>query len=557
MSSVKSRTTSLQIMPKRSRNSEDINPLSSARSKSGGGSNTNSNNDQHTSNLWHRKSGAGYKLFIDYYSAQPLGVVVPIDNGVDKHNESAIQNKGMSRAAAKRRRQKQKKKEKKPSSDVKEVNCKREDGISNTESTNTHQQQEYQHKFDVSHTLVQTFNSTTKNNNQHLHMTKFIHALSRPLPLTLRFRQHNIEDDEQHQQSVELKKELATNYSNLIAPVSYDPSNSIYQSTPNSNLSKSNLKKISPKLKELIVEGSMNGTLARQELGSMLPVLSLSACGAMKKGSKVLDLCASPGSKTLQALEIVCGNNTSSSTNKKGRIIANDVHSKRLESLRDAVLRSGMPTSSTSRITYTNFDASVFPLPRSGKLFDAIVCDVPCGGDGTIRKDKFILPMWSPNISNSIHGLQLKILLRALELVKVGGVVCYSTCSLNPVEDEAVVSAAFRNREDDDSETAFELLEWPQDLLPGFIRRPGVTDWKVAYYDQDKESKDDEDDDFGSLSFVDTYDQALSIGMPDIKSTFWPNLTENRRLRLDRCTRLLPQDQDTGGFFVALIKRIR
>jgi len=548
-------------MPKRSRNSEDINPLSSARSySSGGGSNTNSNDyDQHTSNLWHRKSGAGYKLFIDYYSAQPLGL---IDHGDDKdytNNESVVSSsvsgRGMSRAAAKRRRQKQRKKKQ---NDVGQGDCKTKDDVSNTESATTHQrhcQQQQQH-VDASHPLVQTFNSTTKDNNQHLHMTKFIHALSRPLPLTLRFRQHNVEDDEQKEQSIQLKQELATNYSSLITPVLYDPSNSIYQSTSNSNLSKSNLKKISPKLKELIVEGSMNGTLARQELGSMLPVLCLSACGAMKSGSKVLDLCASPGSKTLQALEIVCGNTNNGSGTKKGRIIANDVHSKRLESLRDAVLRSGMPTSYTSRITYTNFDASVFPLPRSGKLFDAIICDVPCGGDGTIRKDKFILPMWSPNISNSIHGLQLQILLRALDLVKIGGVVCYSTCSLNPVEDEAVVSAALRSKEDD-SETAFELLEWPQDLLPGFIRRPGVTDWKVAYYDQDKESINDEDDDFGSLSFVDTYEHAVSVQMPDIKSTFWPNLAENRRMRLDRCTRLLPPDQDTGGFFLALIKRIR
>jgi len=549
-------------MPKRSRNSEDINPLSSARSNSsggGGGSNTNSNSyDQHTSNLWHRKSGAGYKLFIDYYSAQPLGVVgVDTDTTNNESTTSSISGGGMSRAALKRRRQKQKKKKKPSSDDGGQDDSKREDGVSNNTSTTT--QKRHQQQVDASHPLVQVFNSTTKDNNQHLHMTKFIHALSRPLPLTLRFRQHNIEDDEQKEQSVELKKELAANYSNLISPVLYDPSNSIYQSTSNSNLSKSNLKKISPKLKELIVEGSMNGTLARQELGSMLPVLCLSACGAMKAGSKVLDLCASPGSKTLQALEIVCGNNTNNgSSTKKGRIIANDVHSKRLDSLRDAVLRSGMPTSYTSRITYTNFDASIFPSPKSEKLFDAIVCDVPCGGDGTIRKDKFILPMWSPNISNSIHGLQLKILLRALDLVKVGGVVCYSTCSLNPVEDEAVVSAALRNREDDDdSKTAFELLEWPQDLLPGFIRRPGVTDWKVAYYDQDKKSIDDEDDDFGSLSFVDTYEHAVSVGMSDIKSTFWPNLTKNRHLRLDRCTRLLPQDQDTGGFFLVLIKRTR
>jgi 16S rRNA C967 or C1407 C5-methylase (RsmB/RsmF family) len=191
----------------------------------------------------------------------------------------------------------------------------------------------------------------------------------------------------------------------------------------------------------------MDGTLARQEIGSMLPVICLRSCGSIKAGSKVLDLCASPGSKCLQALEIVSAKRTDG---KRGRVIANDVHTGRLDALRDAVLRSGMPESIWERVTYTNYDASVFPAPKSGKLFDAIICDVPCGGDGTIRKDKHILPMWSPNISNAIHKLQLKMLSRALELVRVGGVVCYSTCSLNPIEDEAIVSAVLLGKENGD-----------------------------------------------------------------------------------------------------------
>lgn len=259
----------------------------------------------------------------------------------------------------------------------------------------------------------------------------------------------------------------------------------------------------------------------------------------------------------MQALEVVSCK--SSSSGKKGRVIANDVHSGRLDSLREAVLRSSMPDSITSRVTYTNFDASIFPSPKSGKLFDAIICDVPCGGDGTIRKDKHILPMWSPNISNTIHSLQLKILLRALELVKVGGVVCYSTCSLNPIEDEAVVSAALgeKTEEENDAAKKFELLEWPKDMLPGFVGRAGVTDWKVAFYDQNNIDQDEDESDFGALSFFESYESAASAGMDnDARSTFWPNVSGNKGMRLERCMRLFPQDQDTGGFFIALIKRI-
>ena len=553
-------------MSKRSRSRDDTNPLSSARKDSGssarGRSSSTNKADQNASALWHRKSGAGYHLFVSYYASQPLGVVVANDDvdgstrlSNNQSNNNVVSGRaGMSRAA-KRRRQKQNK-----SSGV-QRSCeegKQGEASSCSSCIGYDHSNSTQKQFDASHPLIQAFNSSLRNSSDNQHLTNFVYALSRPLPLTIRFRQHEVKSSS----TTKLKQQLATNYSEYIEPVSYDPTNNIYQSTTNSSLCKSNLKKLSPKLKELIVNGSMDGTIARQELGSMLPVISLLGVGAIKRGSKVLDLCASPGSKTLQALEIVCGNNNNdngSNSKKMGRVIANDIHSGRLDSLREAVLRSGVPKSLTSKVTYTNFDASKFPSPKSGKLMDAIICDVPCGGDGTIRKDPHILPMWSPNISNTIHKLQLKILSRALQLVKVGGVVCYSTCSLNPVEDEAVVSAALRqvNGSDDDEDAnnaKFELLELPANVLPGFKRRPGVCKWKVASYDKDNVKEDD--DDWGSLSFFDTYDDALTSGtMDDITPTYWPTVTENKRMALERCTRLLPQDHDTGGFFLTLIHR--
>mmetsp|Transcript_35913 Transcript_35913/g.61268 ORF Transcript_35913/g.61268 Transcript_35913/m.61268 type:complete len:545 (-) Transcript_35913:57-1691(-) len=544
-------------MPKRGRSSDGTNPLSSARKDAGTGSGSKSGSninkaDRAAQSLWHRKSGAGYNLFIRYYGSQPMGVITEDSDfaskggrdvtggensasGADKSKNGS--STGMSRAAKKRR--KKKFRAGNIESPQQEPNQRVHASFSFTDDVLTSRQ-----KLDASHPLIQAFTST--NNNNYPHLTTFLHALSRPLPLTLRFREN------EQVNSKELKELLSAQHSDLISPVSYDPTNNIYQATPNSSLCKSNLGKMSSKLKEKIVEGSMSGTLARQELGSMLPVLCLRSAGAMKNGSKVLDLCASPGSKTLQALEIVSGN---SSGGKKGKVIANDVHSGRLDSLREAVLRSGMPKSLTSRVTYTNYDASIFPAPKSGKLFDAIICDVPCGGDGTIRKDKHILPMWSPNTSNALHGLQLKILNRALGLVKVGGVICYSTCSLNPIEDEAVVSAALGGGGSGDN-SAFELLNWPRNLLPGFVRRPGVASWKVAFYDQNSVQNDEED--FGSLSFFDSYNAALAAGVEEAESSFWPDLTKKHEgLPLDRCTRLFPQDQDTGGFFISLIKRIR
>jgi 16S rRNA C967 or C1407 C5-methylase (RsmB/RsmF family) len=532
-------------MPKRKKSGN--NPLSSARKDVGG--------------LWHRKSGAGYHLFLSYYGNQPLGVVT--DDNDSHHHQSvsksatntaaAVQSGGVvksvvgnSRAAKKRRRKKNGGNS--SPADANAIASMTASSSSSSREPAEHMQAEDNFQgddthvatadVDASHPLIQAFNSES---NKYPHLTNFIHTLSRPLPLTLRIRKHESANSSEITQTL-------LNFSNFVSPVSYDPTKQIYQSTPGSNLCKFNLGHLCPELKPIVIDASMNGTLARQELGSMLPVLSLEAVGAMKKGSKVLDMCASPGSKTVQALEIVV-----SVDKTRGRVIANDVHPKRLDSLREAVHRSGVPTELKDRVTYTNFDASVFPSPKSKKLFDAIICDVPCSGDGTIRKDPHILPMWSPRTSNELHGLQLKILLRAMELVKKGGVICYSTCSLNPIEDEAVVSAALSEMNQDD-DNSYQLLGWPEDLLPGFTIRPGVDSWKVAFYDENNIEKDE--DDFGSLSFYDSYDDAVDAEVGEANASFWPN-SENKNLSLHRCCRLFPQDQDTGGFFVALIKRIK
>ena len=576
--------TSPQSMPKRRRDGgvHDNNPLSSARkggvdgrsNSSGVSSNNISKADREARALWLRKIDAGFRLFLSYYGSQPLGVITSDDdledsikkcddsstaspNGVDVRIASS--HRGMSRAA-KKRRQKKSLGGPSPSSHDNTLEDKHM-GVTDIGDSSSNVKSQTQQSMDAMHPLIQAFAT----NGQYPHLRRFVHALSRPLPLTLRLRDCRSQspcienEDRNHRQSLEcdLQRRLHVDFQNLIMPVSFDPTMSIYQSTPNSSLCKSNLGKVSPELKAMIVEGSMNGCLARQELGSMLPVICLRAVGAMTKGSKVLDLCASPGSKTLQALEVTCFGCDNGV--KIGRVIANDVHSGRLDSLRDAVLRSGMSDSLTSRVTYTNYDASVFPSPKSGKLFDAVICDVPCGGDGTIRKDIHILPMWTPNISNSMHDLQLRILRRALELVTVGGVVCYSTCSMNPIEDEAVVAAALTRNYGADGAT-YELLAWPKGLLPGFIRRPGVNEWRVAFYDQDGANSEHEesDDDFGSLSFFDNYDSALAKGVSgDMSPTLWSNAVVNKNLCLNRCMRLLPQDNNSGGFFLGLIKRLK
>lgn len=118
----------------------------------------------------------------------------------------------------------------------------------------------------------------------------------------------------------------------------------------------------------------------------------------------------------------------------------------------------------------TNLDASIYPIIKvSGGnskrhtnqlLFDRILCDVPCSGDGTIRKNSGIWRKWQPGDGNGLHAyglnlrtnyglyltfvvrLQVRILVRAMRMLNSSGRIVYSTCSLNPVENEAVIAVA-------------------------------------------------------------------------------------------------------------------
>ena len=73
------------------------------------------------------------------------------------------------------------------------------------------------------------------------------------------------------------------------------------------------------------------------------------------------------------------------------------------------------------------------------------MCDVPCSSDAAIRKLPQKWKFWNPKDSHALHPLQFRIMERGLKLLKVGGKMSYSTCSLNPIENEAVVAWALKN----------------------------------------------------------------------------------------------------------------
>lgn len=68
-------------------------------------------------------------------------------------------------------------------------------------------------------------------------------------------------------------------------------------------------------------------------------------------------------------------------------------------------------------------------------MYDKVLCDVPCSGDGATRKLPNKWSNWHSNDGMVLHPLQLNLLIKGINMLKPGGLLLYSTCSLNPIED--------------------------------------------------------------------------------------------------------------------------
>jgi 16S rRNA (cytosine967-C5)-methyltransferase len=140
---------------------------------------------------------------------------------------------------------------------------------------------------------------------------------------------------------------------------------------------------------------------------------------------RILDLCASPGGKTVAM---------AASMADSGTLIACDVRRGRVSLLRDTVRRSR-----AHHIHIVHVPASG-PLPFAD-TFDRVLVDAPCSGLGTIRRDPDIRWRRAPSDLPRFAGHQIDLLLRAAQTVRPGGRLVYATCSSEPDENERVVEA--------------------------------------------------------------------------------------------------------------------
>jgi NOL1/NOP2/sun family putative RNA methylase len=207
-----------------------------------------------------------------------------------------------------------------------------------------------------------------------------------------------------------------------------------------------------------------------------------------KENERILDLCASPGSKTTQIVARM--NNT-------GLLIANEVKFGRIKILSANTERCGVMS---MLITKRDGVALCKRFKEEGFLFDKILLDAPCSGEGTFRSVPKGLEMWNIKTVENLSKLQKSLIASAIEILKPNGELVYSTCTHAPEENEEVIDFALKN-----FNVKIEKINLP------IKARSGITKWKEKEY------------------------------LEDVKFS----------------CRIYPQDNDTEGFFIAKIRKVK
>jgi len=219
------------------------------------------------------------------------------------------------------------------------------------------------------------------------------------------------------------------------------------------------------------------GYIYVQEAASMIPPVVLNP----KPGDAVLDMAAAPGSKTTQMAAMM---------KNQGIIIANDIAPDRLASLGVNLQRCGAANAIITMMKGHNIRGT----------FDKILLDAPCTGTGTIRKSVKTIYAWNPDMISRMSAQQKQLIAHAFNMLKSGGTMVYSTCSLEPEENEEVVDYLISHHED--------AKVMPINLK-GLKKSNPVTEFNGRKYSDE----------------------------------------------VKKCLRIWPQDNDTEGFFVAKIKK--
>jgi 16S rRNA (cytosine967-C5)-methyltransferase len=187
--------------------------------------------------------------------------------------------------------------------------------------------------------------------------------------------------------------------------------------------------------------GFAEGSFAVQDVSAM----GVASALAPEPGDTVLDLCAAPGSKTTHLAALM---------ENHGRIIACDIDVGRLQTLQDLAQRLGVTIVQPHRL-----DPRKNEEPPAGP-YGAILVDAPCSNTGVLGRRPEVRWRLRPTDLSELVQLQTKLLQWAAEHLKPGGKLVYSTCSIEPEENQLVVATLLRQRPD-------LVVEGQEDYRPG------------------------------------------------------------------------------------------
>lgn len=174
-----------------------------------------------------------------------------------------------------------------------------------------------------------------------------------------------------------------------------------------------------------------NGEIYIQNASSLIPVITLEP----KSNELILDMCAAPGGKTI---------NIYKHSENNANIIVNDENSTRVNGMKKL-----FEIYSVKINAYYSQPAQYLSKHLPYEYFDKILLDAPCSGEGLINlNDEKTLGFWSTKKIKRLNNLQKNIIAEAYKLLKPGGTLVYSTCTLAPEENEDVVSWTLDNFKD-------------------------------------------------------------------------------------------------------------
>lgn len=165
------------------------------------------------------------------------------------------------------------------------------------------------------------------------------------------------------------------------------------------------------------IEAFQKGYIQVQDISSIL----VGEVSGVKKGDVCIDMCAAPGGKTIHIADKLNGT---------GKVYARDISEKKVALIRENVERCGV-----DNVVIQVSDATELIEENVG-IADVVIADVPCSGLGVLRKKTDIKYRISPEMIKELSNISQKILNNAVKYLKAGGILIFSTCTMNKVEND-------------------------------------------------------------------------------------------------------------------------